>query len=118
MAEILFRVNPNVSPKTHPKIATGLRSSKFGIPAEQAQTYQRAMDLEGVNPVGLHCYIGSQILDTAPSQRAAGKMMDIARAVVAKGGEIKRIDLGGDWASSTIQITPPPLQNSLMPSCP
>jgi diaminopimelate decarboxylase len=95
-AEILFRVNPDVSPKTHPKIATGLRSSKFGIPAEQvAETYQRAMGLEGVKPVGLHCHIGSQILDTAPFAEAAGKMMDIAAAVVAAGGEVQRIDLGG-----------------------
>jgi diaminopimelate decarboxylase len=95
-AEILFRVNPDVSPKTHPKIATGLRSSKFGIPAEQvAETYERAMGLIGVKPVGLHCHIGSQILDTAPFAEAANKMMDIAGAVVEKGGEIKRIDLGG-----------------------
>jgi len=95
-SEILFRVNPDVSPKTHPKIATGLRSSKFGIPAEQvAQTYMRAMDLPGILPVGLHCHIGSQILDTAPFAEAAGKMMDIAAAVVDAGGEIRRIDLGG-----------------------
>lgn len=95
-AEILFRVNPDVSPKTHPKIATGLRSSKFGIPAEQvAETYQKAMGLEGVRPVGLHCHIGSQILDTAPFAEAAGKMMDIASAVVAAGGKVERIDLGG-----------------------
>ena len=95
-AEILFRVNPDVSPKTHPKIATGLRSSKFGIPAEQvAETYKRAMGLEGVKPVGLHCHIGSQILDTAPFAEAAGKMMDIAAAVADAGGKIERIDLGG-----------------------
>ena len=114
VAEILFRVNPNVSPKTHPKIATGLRSSKFGIPAEQvAQTYQRAMDLEGVNPVGLHCHIGSQILDTAPFAEAAGKMMDIARAVVAKGGEIKRIDLGGGLGIQYHPDSPAPLPSEL-----
>ncbi|HOV52400.1 MAG TPA: alanine racemase, partial [Methanothrix sp.] len=71
-AEILFRVNPDVSPKTHPKIATGLRSSKFGIPADQvAVTYKRAGDLPGVLPVGLHCHIGSQILDTSPFAEAA-----------------------------------------------
>ena len=95
-AEILFRVNPDVSPQTHPKIATGLRSSKFGIPAEQvAETYRRAAGLEGVRPVGLHCHIGSQILDTAPFAEAAAKMMDIAAEVVAAGGRIERIDLGG-----------------------
>lgn len=114
VAEILFRVNPNVSPKTHPKIATGLRSSKFGIPAEQvAQTYQRAMDLEGINPVGLHCHIGSQILDTAPFAEAAGKMMDIARAVVAKGGEIKRIDLGGGLGIQYHPDSPAPQPSEL-----
>jgi len=95
-AEILFRVNPDVSPKTHPKIATGLASSKFGIPAKQvAETYKRAMQLEGIRPVGLHCHIGSQILDTAPFAEAAGKMMDIATEVTAAGGKIERIDLGG-----------------------
>ncbi|MGB4523306.1 MAG: diaminopimelate decarboxylase [Methanothrix sp.] len=94
--EILFRVNPDVSPKTHPKIATGLRSSKFGISAEEvAGAYQRAMDLEGIKPVGLHCHIGSQILQTAPFAEAAERMMDILREVTAKGGEVERIDLGG-----------------------
>jgi len=53
------------------------------------------MDLPGILPVGLHCHIGSQILDTAPFAEAAGKMMDIAAAVVDAGGEIRRIDLGG-----------------------
>ncbi|MDM7911873.1 MAG: diaminopimelate decarboxylase [Methanotrichaceae archaeon] len=95
-AEILFRVNPDVSPKTHPKIATGLKTSKFGIPAEEvAETYKKAMDLDGVLPVGLHCHIGSQILETSPFAEAAGKMMDIAEDVLEKGGEIKMIDLGG-----------------------
>jgi diaminopimelate decarboxylase len=95
-AKILFRVNPDVSPKTHPKIATGLKTAKFGIPAEQvAQTFQRALDLPGILPVGLHCHIGSQILDTAPFAEAAVKMMDIAQAVTEKDGEIKMIDLGG-----------------------
>ncbi|HUS76644.1 MAG TPA: diaminopimelate decarboxylase [Methanothrix sp.] len=95
-AEIIFRVNPDVSAQTHPKIATGLRTSKFGIPAEQvAETYKRAAGLPGIRPVGLHCHIGSQILDTAPFAEAATKMMDIVAAVVAAGGEVERIDLGG-----------------------
>ncbi|MDD4162261.1 MAG: diaminopimelate decarboxylase [Methanothrix sp.] len=113
-AEILFRVNPDVSPKTHPKIATGLASSKFGIPAEQvAETYQRAMDLSGVRPVGLHCHIGSQILDTAPFAEAAGKMMDIAAAVVAAGGEVQRIDLGGGLGIQYHPDSPVPTPSDL-----
>jgi len=95
-AEILFRVNPDISPKTHPKIATGLKTAKFGIPAEQvAKTYKRALDLPGILPVGLHCHIGSQILDTSPFAEAANKMMEIAGDVADIGGEIKVIDLGG-----------------------
>jgi diaminopimelate decarboxylase len=95
-AEILFRVNPDVSPKTHPKIATGLKTAKFGIPAEQvAMTYKRALDLPGILPVGLHCHMGSQILDTSPFAEAANKMMEIAGDVADIGGEIKVIDLGG-----------------------
>lgn len=113
-AEILFRVNPNVSPKTHPKIATGLRSSKFGIPAEQvAGTYKRAMELEGVKPVGLHCHIGSQILDTAPFAEAAGRMMDITRAVMAEGGNVERIDLGGGLGIQYQPDSPAPLPSDL-----
>jgi diaminopimelate decarboxylase len=95
-AEILFRVNPDVSPETHPKIATGLKTAKFGIPAEQvAMTYKRALDLPGIQPVGLHCHIGSQILDTSPFAEAAEKMMVIAGDVADIGGKIKVIDLGG-----------------------
>lgn len=95
-AEILFRVNPNVSPQTHPKIATGLRTSKFGIPAEQvSETYRKATDLEGIKPVGLHCHIGSQILDISSFVEAMKKIMDIAKDIVNAGGTIKVIDLGG-----------------------
>lgn len=119
-AEILFRVNPDVSAKTHPKIATGLRSSKFGIPAEEvAETYQKAMGLIGIKPVGLHCHIGSQILDTSSFAEAAGKMMDIAGAVVEKGGEIKRIDLGGglgiQYHPDTPAPTPADLAKAVLP---
>ncbi|HSD59216.1 MAG TPA: diaminopimelate decarboxylase [Methanotrichaceae archaeon] len=113
-AEILFRVNPDVSPKTHPKIATGLKTSKFGIPAEQvAETYKKAMDLAEVLPVGLHCHIGSQILDTSPFAEAAGKMMDIAQDVLEKGGEIKMIDLGGGLGIQYHPDNPAPTPDDL-----
>ena len=119
-AEILFRVNPDVSPRTHPKIATGLRSSKFGIPAEQvAETYNRAMDLDGIRPVGLHCHIGSQILDTAPFAEAAVKMMDIVASVAAAGGSIEKIDLGGglgiQYHPDSPAPTPADLASAVLP---
>ena len=88
-AEVAFRVNPDVSAKTHPKIATGLKTSKFGIPWQDlVEVYERAMGLEGVKPVGLHCHIGSQILDTAPFVEAAARMMELAGRIVEVRGKI------------------------------
>jgi diaminopimelate decarboxylase len=94
--EVLFRVNPDVSVKTHPKIATGLKTSKFGIPAlKVAEVFKRAMGLPGIKPVGLHCHIGSQLLDISSFVEAADRMMDLAGSVASIGGEVKYLDLGG-----------------------
>lgn len=113
-AETLFRVNPDVSAKTHPKIATGLKTSKFGIPFDQvASTYQAAMDLPGVKPVGLHCHIGSQILDISPFVEAMSRMMDIAEDVTEAGGQVERIDLGGGLGIQYLPSTPAPTPSDL-----
>ncbi|MCX8207054.1 MAG: diaminopimelate decarboxylase [Methanothrix sp.] len=94
--EVLFRVNPDISVNTHPKIATGLRSSKFGIPAKSVKSiYQNAMHMDGVEPVGLHCHIGSQILDVSPFSEAAARMMDLVGEIVGVDGDVKLLDLGG-----------------------
>jgi diaminopimelate decarboxylase len=94
-AEIAFRVNPDVSPKTHPKISTGLRTSKFGIPAEDVvNIYREAIELPGISPSGIHCHIGSQILDTAPFLEMTHKMMDLVEKVVELGVDLKFVDLG------------------------
>ncbi|VVB85839.1 Diaminopimelate decarboxylase [uncultured archaeon] len=93
--EIAFRVNPDVSPGTHPKIATGLRTSKFGIPSgEVVDIYREASGLPGVMPAGIHCHIGSQILDTAPFTEATQKMMNLVEEVTALGIDLKFVDLG------------------------
>jgi diaminopimelate decarboxylase len=108
-AEVMFRVNPDVSVKTHPKIATGLKTSKFGIPVIQvAQTYLQAMDMTGIEPVGLHCHIGSQILDVSPFTEAMSRMMDITEEVVNAGGDVKRIDIGGGLGIQYMPDTPAP----------
>lgn len=80
-ARVAFRVNPDVSPKTHPKIATGLRNTKFGLHLEgdlAYKAYKKASEIEEVNVVGLHCHIGSQITDAQAFEEAVGKMMDFA----------------------------------------
>lgn len=94
--EIAFRVNPDVSPETHPKIATGLKTSKFGIShAEVVSAYKEALALKNIKLVGIHCHIGSQILDVAPFADAARKMMELVELVCGIGVELKFVDLGG-----------------------
>ncbi len=93
--EVAFRVNPDVSTKTHPKISTGLRTSKFGIPSEEVVSiYREASGLPGILPCGIHCHIGSQILDTAPFHEAAQKMMDLVEKVTTLGINLKFVDMG------------------------
>lgn len=119
-AEVAFRVNPDVSAKTHPKIATGLKTSKFGIPWQDlVEVYERAMGLEGVKPVGLHCHIGSQILDTAPFVEAAARMMELAGRIVEVGGKIEMMDFGGGlgiaYTPETSAPTPSQLASGIKP---
>jgi len=93
--EIAFRVNPDVSPKTHPKISTGLRTSKFGIPSEEVvDAYKEANELPGILPAGIHCHIGSQILDTTPFTEATHKMMDLVEKITGLGINLKFVDMG------------------------
>lgn len=93
--DVAFRVNPDVSATTHPKIATGLKSAKFGIPHEEVvEVYKEARDLDGVNPVGIHCHIGSQILDVTPFGHSTARMMDLVEKVSALGIDIEFVDIG------------------------
>lgn len=120
VAEVAFRVNPDVSAMTHPKIATGLKTSKFGIPWQEiVEVYRTAMGLEGVKPIGLHCHIGSQILDVAPFVDAAAKMMGLAGEIIDLGGEIEMMDFGGGlgipYAPETDAPTPYELAAGILP---
>jgi len=95
-AEIAFRVNPALEVPTHPKIATGLRSAKFGIPAEEIlDVYAEALSLPHIEVTGIHCHIGSQILEVEPFARATAVMVDLARQVIDLGADLSFIDIGG-----------------------
>jgi len=95
-AKIAFRVNPALEVPTHPKIATGLATSKFGIPHKEIPAaYREAMSCKNIQPVGIHCHIGSQILDVEPFVRAAEVMVRIARELTDMGVRLEFIDLGG-----------------------
>jgi diaminopimelate decarboxylase len=95
-AKISFRVNPALEVPTHPKIATGLATSKFGIPHKEIPAaYREAMSCKNLQPVGIHCHIGSQILDIEPFVRAAEVMVRIAKELTDLGVRLEFIDLGG-----------------------
>ncbi len=94
--EIAFRVNPALEVPTHPKIATGLATSKFGIPHKEIPAaYRKALSCKHIQPVGIHCHIGSQILDVEPFARAAEVMVRIAKELTEMGVRLEFIDLGG-----------------------
>jgi diaminopimelate decarboxylase len=95
-APISLRVNPDVDPKTHPYISTGLKTAKFGIPFEEALAlYRRARDLPNLAIRGIDCHIGSQLLDPAPAAEAATKILGLVDALAADGITLHHIDVGG-----------------------
>ena len=95
-APVSLRVNPDVDPKTHPYIATGLRNTKFGIPFEEAlPLYRRARDLPHIDIHGIDCHIGSQLLDPAPAAEAASRLLGLVDALAAEGVALSHIDVGG-----------------------
>jgi len=95
-APISFRVNPDVDPKTHPYIATGLKDTKFGVAfADAPQLYRRAAGLPGVEVRGIDCHIGSQITDLTACVEAAAKMFGLVDRLAADGIALDHVDLGG-----------------------
>ena len=95
-APVSIRVNPNVDPKTHPYISTGLKGNKFGVAHEDAvRIYQHAASLEGLNVIGIDCHIGSQITDVTPYLDAMDRVLDLVAAIEKAGITLAHIDFGG-----------------------
>jgi diaminopimelate decarboxylase len=93
---IAVRVNPDVDPKTHRKIATGKAENKFGIPISRArEVYARAAKLPGIGVAGVDMHIGSQITDLDPFSDAFALLADFVRTLRADGHTISHVDLGG-----------------------
>ena len=107
-ARISIRVNPNVDPKTHPYISTGLKGNKFGVAHERTlATYQRAAALPGLQVVGIDCHIGSQITEETPYLDAMDRMLDLVESIEAAGIPIHHIDFGGGLGINYNGDTPP-----------
>ncbi len=107
-APVSLRINPDVDPKTHPYISTGLKGNKFGIAHDRAvQTYRHAASLPGLEVVGIDCHIGSQITDAGPYLGALDKVLDLVEAVERTGIRLHHIDFGGGLGIDYNGETPP-----------
>ena len=96
VARISVRVNPNVDPKTHPYISTGLHENKFGVAMDTAKRmYLHAQRSDYLDPVGIHFHIGSQMTDLAPIRAAIEIVADLVRSLHAIDVAIKFFDVGG-----------------------
>jgi len=114
IAPVSFRVNPDVDPKTHPYIATGLSQHQFGIPYDEApRLYRKAAKLHGVRVVGIDVHIGSQITEVGPFVAALEKVLEFVDALDATGMHLEHMDLGGGLGIRYRDETPPAIGDYL-----
>jgi diaminopimelate decarboxylase len=98
-APIGIRVNPDVDPKTHPYISTGLSENKFGIDSSIArEAFKLADSLPNLKIVGLDMHIGSQIIEVDPFVEATTKMVMLALELKKMKFNIEHFDVGGGMA--------------------
>jgi len=107
-APISFRVNPDIDPKTHPYISTGLRMNKFGIDIRRSlEEYRFARSLENIEIIGVGCHIGSQITEIRPFIEALHKVKELVKELRQEGIFIRYLDLGGGLGITYDKETPP-----------
>ena len=103
-----LRVNPDVDPRTHPYIATGLKENKFGIPyADALALYRRARDMRHIRIAGIGCHIGSQITAVAPFVAALDKVLELVDRLQAEGIALAHVDIGGGLGIRYRDESPP-----------
>ncbi|MBG9389690.1 diaminopimelate decarboxylase [Caenimonas aquaedulcis] len=108
VAPVSIRVNPDVDPKTHPYISTGLKGNKFGVAHDRTlAAYRHAAALPGLKVVGIDCHIGSQITTEAPYLDTMDRMLDLVQAIESAGIALKHIDFGGGLGISYNGDQPP-----------
>jgi diaminopimelate decarboxylase len=107
-ARISIRINPDVDPKTHPHISTGLKKNKFGIDIQKSrEEYRRAREFKNIEIIGVDCHIGSQVTQISPFVDALEKLKNFIILLKEDGIEIKYLDLGGGLGITYNQETPP-----------
>ena len=107
-APVSFRVNPDVDPKTHAYISTGLAKNKFGVPINEAlAVYKRAAAMANINVVGVSCHIGSQLTEVAPFVESLAKVKNFIGRLQEAGCSVKYLDLGGGLGITYNEEEPP-----------
>jgi len=110
-APVSLRVNPEIDPGTHPYIATGLKSSKFGVAYEEALAlYRRASADPHLRVTGIDCHIGSQILQTPPYEQAIDRVLDLVDRLEREGVTLHHLDFGGGLGIAYRDETPPRIE--------
>ncbi len=107
-ARVALRINPDIDPKTHPYISTGLKKSKFGIGADRAmEEFRLASTLSHIDVVGVHKHIGSQLTEVTPFVEALKKVLSLVQALKDQGIDIRYINIGGGLGITYSDETPP-----------
>lgn len=107
-APVSLRVNPDVDPRTHPYISTGLKGSKFGVAyADALRLYRMARALPHIEICGIDCHIGSQITEISPFVDAVDKILELLDRLEAESISIRHLDLGGGVGIRYHDETPP-----------
>lgn len=107
-APVAIRVNPDIDPKTHPYISTGLKQNKFGIDILQAEAaYRLASQLPSLKVVGIDCHIGSQLVEVGPIIEALRRLKQLVERLRREGIEIQYLDLGGGLGITYEDEEPP-----------
>ena len=96
VARISIRLNPNIDPKTHPYISTGLHENKFGVDIDTAKRmYIKCKNSESLEPTGIHCHIGSQLTQLQPIKDAVKIVADLVKNLKAIKIELSFFNVGG-----------------------
>jgi diaminopimelate decarboxylase len=107
-ARVALRINPDIDPKTHPYISTGLKKSKFGIAADRAiEEFKIAAAFSNIKVVGLHAHIGSQLTQVTPFVESLKKVLAMVQTLAEQGISLRYINIGGGLGITYSDETPP-----------
>ncbi len=97
-ARVVLRVNFDIPSGTHPYTATGQRHTKFGVEAgKAADIIRRAGDMPGLEVMGIHSHVGSQIIESGPLVATAEALVALAGELRTAGLPVHHVNFGGGF---------------------